>query len=85
MEKRIKKVELIGKNIKIIDSKNKPNIGLEGDIINETKNTLEIKTKKGKKTLIKQNITFTIKINKKEYKIKGEEIKISPEERIKIK
>lgn len=82
----MEKGELIGKSIKIIESKNKSNTGLRGKIIDETKNTLQIKTKQGsKKTLIKQNIIFTIKIGEKEYKIKGEEIKASPEERIRLK
>ncbi|MBN2111529.1 ribonuclease P protein subunit [Candidatus Woesearchaeota archaeon] len=85
MEKKPAKDEIIGKNIKIIGSKNKPNTGIEGKVIDETKNTLKIKTKNGTKTVIKQNITFTIKIGENEYKIKGEEIRASPEERIKTK
>lgn len=86
MEKKLKKGELIGKTIKIIDSKNKANIGLQGKIIDETKNTLQIKTREGKKkVLIKRNIAFTIKMGNKELKIKGREIQLAPEERIKLK
>ncbi len=86
MEKKLKKGELIGKTIKIIDPKNKANIGLQGKIIDETKNTLQIKTREGKKkVLIKRNISFTIKMDNKELKIKGREIQLAPEERIKLK
>jgi len=82
MEKNLKKGELIGRNIEILSSKNKANTGLKGKIINETRNTIQIKTKKGeKKTLIKKNITF--KMN--EATIKGEEIQAAPEERIKLR
>ena len=86
MEKRLKKGELIGKSIEIIDSKNKANIGLKGIIIDETRNTLQIKTKEGKKKmLIKEDITFVMKINNEEFMIKGDEIRVAPEERIKLR
>lgn len=81
MAKKVNKTELIGQNIKIIKSKNISNIGLEGKIIDETKNTLRIRLKESEKKLIKKNIIFTIqgKI------IKGDEINLRPEERIKLK
>ncbi len=84
MEKKLKKSEFIGKNIEITHSKNKANSGLKGKIIDETKNTVKIRTKKGEtKMLIKNNITFRIKGNESE--IKGEEIQHAPEDRIKIR
>lgn len=85
MENLLKKGELIGRTAKITDAKNKANIGLEGKIIDETKNTLTIKTKKGRKKLIKKNITLKMKINNSEITINGEEIQAAPEERIKIR
>lgn len=85
MEKRLEKGEIIGRNIKITESKNKANIGLEGKIIDETKNMLTIKTTKGKKKLVKKNIIFTMKINNSETTIRGEEIQAAPEERIKLR
>jgi ribonuclease P protein subunit POP4 len=83
MEKNLRKGELIGRNIEITGSKNKSTSGLEGKIINETKNTITIKTKKGKKTIIKSQITFKMKNNGST--IIGEEISVSPEERIKLR
>lgn len=67
--------ELIGKKIKIIESKNKTNKGIKGKVIDETKNTITIDDKK----FIKKNITFEIdgKI------IEGKDIMFRPEERIK--
>jgi ribonuclease P protein subunit POP4 len=84
MEKKLKKSELIGKNIEITHSKNKANIGLRGKIIDETKNMVKIKTRNGEtKMLIKNNITFRIEGNEAE--IRGEEIQLPPEDRIKIR
>ena len=83
MEKNLRKGELIGRNIEITSSKNKSTAGLEGKIIDETKNTITIKTKKGKKTLIKSQITFKMKGN--DSTIIGEEITSPPEERIKLR
>ncbi len=82
MKKNLKDMmrsEFIGSEIEVIDSKNKSLIGLKGKVINETKNTLTIKTKDSRKKIIKEQIT--IKINEKV--INGEKISIRPEERIK--
>ena len=85
-DKKLKRSELIGRNIEVTSSKNKSSIGLKGKIIDETKNTLTIKTDEGKrKTLIKSAVTIQIKKNNEKITIKGEEIQLSPEERIKIR
>jgi len=47
---------IIGSNIKIIDSKNKTLIGLKGKIIDQTKNTIKLKTKKGMKKIILSHV-----------------------------
>jgi len=47
---------IIGSNIKIIDSKNKTLIGLKGKIIDQTKNTIKLETKKGMKKIILSHI-----------------------------
>ena len=80
------KHEIIGLNIKVIDSKNKSNIGTEGTIIDETKNTLIIETTDEKrKTLFKQNIIIETKINNKKIKIKGAGLLGRSQDRIKQK
>jgi ribonuclease P protein subunit POP4 len=43
---------MIGSNIKIIESKNRTLLGLKGKVINQTKNTITIETKKGVKKII---------------------------------
>lgn len=81
--KEITRHELIGQAIEIVASKNKDNLGLKGKIVDETKNTIMIKTKKGHKRLMKNNITTIIKNNGKKIKIKGEKISGRPKDRIK--
>ncbi|MBW2978133.1 ribonuclease P protein subunit [Candidatus Woesearchaeota archaeon] len=80
----IVKHELIGINIKVIDSKNKSDIGIEGTIIDETKSTLNIETASGKrKVLFKSNIIIETVINNKKVQIKGSGLLGRPQDRIK--
>ncbi len=67
------KKELIGKTAKVVDSPNKCCEGIEGKILDETKNTINI----NKKILLKKNTTITI--NGKKIKLETKR----PEERIK--
>ena len=55
---------LIGKKLEVTDSGNKTFIGLHGEVIDETKNTLTIRTEKGDKKILKENTKFMIE-NKK--------------------
>ena len=43
---------IIGSNIEIIESKNKTLVGLKGKVIDQTKNTITMETKKGSKKII---------------------------------
>jgi ribonuclease P protein subunit POP4 len=81
--KDIIKHELIGLQIKIAESRNKDNVGLSGKIINETKFTITIKTKKGKKMLFKNNIKIETRVNNKKIKIDGKLLAGRPEDRVK--
>ena len=71
--------ELIGETIKIIKSKNKDNIGLTGNVVDETKYTIKISHQGKIKTLMKNNITFQLK----NLIIDGKNMTKRPEERIK--
>ncbi len=71
--------ELIGEKIKIIESKNKSLIGVEGVVIDETKNLLFIETKGKVKKIIKSQCTFDVEGKK----LIGSSITKRPEERIK--
>lgn len=71
--------ELIGQYITITESKNKSLINIKGKIVDETRNTLTIKTSKGEKKLIKNSIKFETMNGK----IDGKKIIGKPENRIK--
>ena len=72
------KTELIGKKIRIIDSRNKSLIGIEGFVVDETKNILVIENGKTRK-IVKDQCVFDVEGKK----ISGREIAKRPEERIK--
>lgn len=73
--------ELIGEDIKVTKSTNNTQIGLSGQVIDETKNTIKIKTSQGEKTILKSTIDFEIK--SKKIIIKGNTIKKRTEDRLK--
>jgi RNase P/RNase MRP subunit p29 len=78
----IHSVEFIGAKIKVVSASNKSLTGLEGSIVDETKNTFKIKNNQGEeKTLLKKGTVFLIN----NQTIKGDEITRRPEERIKLK
>mgnify|MGYP005629402655 FL=1 len=74
--------EFIGSQLKVVDSRNKANIGIEGKVVDETKYTFRIKTRNGEKMLMKKNIVAEICYKGKKYKINGEKITKRPHERI---
>ncbi|MBS3135188.1 ribonuclease P protein subunit [Candidatus Woesearchaeota archaeon] len=47
---------IIGSNIEITESKNKTLVGLKGKVIDQTKNTIMLKTKEGTKRIILSHI-----------------------------
>ena len=51
----LKDIDLIGKDIEIINSSDRTKIGIYGKVINETKNILVIRTKENKLIEIKKN------------------------------
>ena len=74
--------EFIGAKIKVMHAANKSLEGLEGSVIDETRNTLKIKNnKQEQKTVLKKGAVFSINNEK----INGDEILRRPEERIKLK
>lgn len=84
MEKKRVRTELIGCSIQILDAKNKSLIGIQGKIVDETKNTFTIETKDhSRKKLIKNQITMKIKMKNQAIEIEGKGIVGRPEERIK--
>jgi ribonuclease P protein subunit POP4 len=73
--------EFIGKKIRIINAKNKTQQNIEGKIIDETKNTITIKTQNKTVNIIKKENIMEINGQR----IDGKKITKRPEDRIKIK
>lgn len=79
------KGELIGLPVEVVDSTNPSLKGIAGKVIDETKHFLMIESQHGRKRVQKKACTFLFRENGKELTIKGADIEVSPEERIKIK
>jgi len=75
--------EWIGLDVEVIESPNECEVGIKGQIIDETMKTLKIKTDKGVKTIAKKHRMFKIKFCNKVLKVKGDLIAYRPEDRIK--
>jgi ribonuclease P protein subunit POP4 len=79
------RAELIGRQAKVIDAKNKSLIGISGKISDETKNMLFIKNANNVKSLIKGECTLSVEIDGKEFIINGIKIAKRPEDRVGMK
>ncbi|MBT6044950.1 ribonuclease P protein subunit, partial [Candidatus Woesearchaeota archaeon] len=81
----IPRLELIGKELEVIDADNPTLIGIKGKVIDETKNMLIIETNNETKKLVKKQVTIKTKIEGKTITIEGEVLQGRPEERLKKK
>ena len=78
--------ELIGLPVKIIKSTNPSNVGIEGKVIDESRNTITIQTKKGKRNFVKEQCTFSFELPDGErVSVDGRVLVARPEDRIKKK
>lgn len=78
------KHELIGLKTEVIQSKNKKNVGIKGSVIDETRNTLTIKTKDGEKKVAKEESKFMFTLaNNQKVAVEGGLIVGKPESRLK--
>lgn len=77
--------ELIGLKVQVIKSTNKNIEGLEGDIVDETRQTFIIRTKNGEKTVIKNECVFLFYLPKVCVRVEGKILIARPEDRIKKK
>lgn len=77
---------LIGLDIKIVQSSNSQYLNIMGKVIDETKNTLMIKTKKKETRIPKKNSVFQFRLSTNQViEVKGDLLIGLPEERIKKK
>ena len=82
-EKKFAKDEFIGLHVKILKCTD-PNLkGLNGLIVDETKNTFQIKTSQGNKKIAKKTAIFEFESDDKKIIIDGKKIAYRPEDRIK--
>lgn len=72
--------ELIGKTITVTHADNESLIGISGQVVDETKNTLRIRSDRGEKTLIKEQVTLRIQ----DVEVKGKLLTQRPEKRTKL-
>lgn len=78
--------ELIGLNVRILESKNKCNLEIKGEIVDETYHTIQIRTTEKIKRLMKKNQVFEVTLASGErIKIDGKNIEKRPWDRLKIK
>ena len=85
--KDIVRHELIGLHVKVVDSTDPSAVGLQGRIIDETRNTIVIEQKDSStKTLVKENCKFSFEYETgKRVKVDGKLLVARPEDRIKKK
>ena len=83
-KKNFPKHEFIGLKVKVLESSNENQIGIEGKIVDETKKIIKIESKSGEKSIQKKGSVFEFEIPKNgKITIIGNEIEIRPEDRIK--
>ena len=77
--------ELIGLKARVLACSDRKQMGLEGTILDETKNTLLLDTGKGARRVVKASSTFRIWAGggaRKSFVVEGREIRFRPDERI---
>ncbi len=80
--KDILRAELIGKNMEIVESRNKSLIGLKGRIIDETKNAIIIMHNGKRKMILKNHVKLVINWQDKRILVDGKMLAKRPEDRI---
>ncbi|AGK60156.1 ribonuclease P protein subunit Rpp29 [Archaeoglobus sulfaticallidus PM70-1] len=75
--------ELIGLECEVVDSPNRYEVGLAGEIVDETMKTLLIRTDRGYKRIAKADRKFKLRVGDSCVELDGNLIAYRPEERIK--
>ncbi len=60
MRKKTSQLALIGVSVEVVSSRNPSLVGIAGEVIDETRNTLRLLTPKGVKVLVKDAVTLNI-------------------------
>jgi len=75
--------ELIGLEVKVVDSSDKSRKGFKGKVIDETKHTLRIEGAAGEKTVPKKECVFGFKTQEGVVEVEGAKLCHRPEDRTK--
>ncbi|MEK6940326.1 MAG: ribonuclease P protein subunit [Nanoarchaeota archaeon] len=75
--------EIIGKKIKVTRAENNSLNGIEGTIVDETRNTITVETTNGEKKLLKSQVVLKMASKGKVYELDGRLLLNRPEDRIK--
>jgi ribonuclease P protein subunit POP4 len=76
--------ELIGLEVRVVESANRSQAGLEGRVVDESRQTLSIETEVGVKVLPKDQCTFSFLLPSGErVQVEGKLLVARPEDRIK--
>lgn len=75
--------ELIGLEGEVISSTNRSQVGIKGEVIDETMNTVSIRSGKGIKKIQKRGSLFRLTLGKLKVEVDGNELLSRPEDRIK--
>lgn len=74
--------ELIGLKVRVVRCLDKKQKGLQGMVVDESKNTLVVETRAGTRRVIKKTATFKFYNGDKTYTVDGREINFRPHERL---
>ncbi|MEM2943330.1 MAG: ribonuclease P protein subunit [Methanomassiliicoccales archaeon] len=77
------KAEFIGLEVEVTSSHHPGYISMKGKIVDETKNTFRIQKNGKEKVVPKVGNEFTFTVENQKIKIRGDEIRFRPEDRIK--
>ncbi|MEM4472196.1 MAG: ribonuclease P protein subunit [Archaeoglobaceae archaeon] len=72
----------IGLKLEVVESPNKCEVGLKGEVFDETEKTFKIMTEKGLKIVAKKGRSFRVEYEGRVVRVRGELLAFKPEERI---
>ncbi|MDG6220703.1 MAG: ribonuclease P protein subunit [Candidatus Thermoplasmatota archaeon] len=75
------KHELIGLEVEVTSSPDPGHIGLRGRVVDETRQTFLVSTKRGDKMLAKSNLVLNAFLGREAVSINGNDIMFRPEDR----
>lgn len=71
----------MGRRLTVAEARNESLVGIAGEVVDETKHTLRVRTDRGEKTLLKEQVTIEID----GHRIDGALLEQRPEKRTKLR